>query len=94
LPAARLPTGIGIINSPPRVIRDFLNVAGAGTCAARSALSFRSAGRDGALEIVAGIAFFNRARTVDVIVVARGGGSLDRPGTVQIANCWLGHCQV
>jgi exodeoxyribonuclease VII large subunit len=34
-------------------------------------------GETAALEIAAGIAFFNRARTVDVIVVARGGGSLE-----------------
>jgi exodeoxyribonuclease VII large subunit len=34
-------------------------------------------GETAALEIGAGIAFFNRSRTVDVIVIARGGGSLE-----------------
>jgi exodeoxyribonuclease VII large subunit len=34
-------------------------------------------GETAALEIAAGISFFNQARTVDVIVVARGGGSLE-----------------
>jgi exodeoxyribonuclease VII large subunit len=73
------PHCIGIITSPTgAVIRDFLNVAG------RRHLSLNVQiyptavqGETAALEIAAGIAFFNRARTVDVIVVARGGGSLE-----------------
>jgi len=34
-------------------------------------------GDTAALEIAAGIAFFNQSRSVDVIVIARGGGSLE-----------------
>jgi exodeoxyribonuclease VII large subunit len=70
---------IGIITSPTgAVIRDFLNVAGRRHLALHVQL-YPSAvqGESAALEIAAGIAFFNRSRTVDVIVVARGGGSLE-----------------
>src|SRR3984957_15167503 len=73
------PHCIGIITSPTgAVIRDFLNVAG------RRHLSLNVQiyptavqGETAAMEIAAGIAFFNQSRTVDVIVVARGGGSLE-----------------
>jgi exodeoxyribonuclease VII large subunit len=60
------------------VIRDFLNVAGRRHLALHVQV-YPSAvqGETAALEIAAGIAFFNQSRTVDVIVVARGGGSLE-----------------
>ena len=77
LPA--FPHCIGIITSPTgAVIRDFLNVAGRRHLALHVQV-YPSAvqGETAALEIAAGIAFFNQARTVDVIVVARGGGSLE-----------------
>jgi exodeoxyribonuclease VII large subunit len=77
LPA--FPHCIGIITSPTgAVIRDFLNVAGRRHLALHVQI-YPSAvqGETAALEIAAGIAFFNQARTVDVIVVARGGGSLE-----------------
>jgi len=73
------PHCIGIITSPTgAVIRDFLNVAGRRHLALHVQI-YPSAvqGETAALEIAAGIAFFNQARTVDVIVVARGGGSLE-----------------
>ena len=77
LPA--FPHCIGIVTSPTgAVIRDFLNVAG------RRHLSLQVEiypstvqGDTAALEVAAGIAWFNRSRTVDVIVIARGGGSLE-----------------
>jgi exodeoxyribonuclease VII large subunit len=79
VPLPAFPHCIGIITSPTgAVIRDFLNVAG------RRHLSLHVQiyptavqGESAALEIAAGLAFFNQARTVDVIVVARGGGSLE-----------------
>jgi exodeoxyribonuclease VII large subunit len=77
LPA--FPHCIGIITSPSgAVIRDFLNVAGRRHLALHVQI-YPSAvqGETAALEIAAGISFFNQARTVDVIVVARGGGSLE-----------------
>ena len=78
-PLPTFPRCIGIITSPTgAVIRDFLNVAGRRHLALQVDI-YPSAvqGEAAALEIAAGIAFFNRSRTVDVIVVARGGGSLE-----------------
>jgi exodeoxyribonuclease VII large subunit len=78
-PLPAFPHCIGIITSPTgAVIRDFLNVAGRRHLALHVQL-YPSVvqGESAALEIAAGIAFFNRSRTVDVIVIARGGGSLE-----------------
>ena len=78
-PLPTFPRCIGIITSPTgAVIRDFLNVAGRRDLALQVDI-YPSAvqGETAALEIAAGIAFFNQSRTVDVIVVARGGGSLE-----------------
>ncbi len=77
LPA--FPHSIGMVTSPAgAVIRDFLNVAGR-RHAALDVLLYPAVvqGAEAAAEIAAGIAYFNRARNVDVIVIARGGGSLE-----------------
>jgi exodeoxyribonuclease VII large subunit len=78
-PLPTFPRCIGIVTSPTgAVIRDFLNVAGRRHGALHVLLYPTPVqGESAALEIAAGIAFFNRARTVDVIVLARGGGSLE-----------------
>jgi exodeoxyribonuclease VII large subunit len=78
-PLPAFPHCIGIITSPAgAVIRDFLNVAGRRHLALNVQIYPATVqGETAALEIAAGIAFFNRSRTVDVIVIARGGGSLE-----------------
>src|SRR6202789_3603775 len=78
-PLPAFPHCIGIITSPTgAVIRDFLNVAGRRHLALHVQIYPSSVqGETAALEIAAGIAFLNQSRTVDVIVVARGGGSLE-----------------
>ncbi len=78
-PLPAFPHCIGIITSPTgAVIRDFLNVAGRRHLALNVQIYPTAVqGETAALEIAAGIAFFNQSRTVDVIVVARGGGSLE-----------------
>jgi exodeoxyribonuclease VII large subunit len=78
-PLPMFPHCIGIITSPTgAVIRDFLNVAGRRHLALNVQIYPTAVqGETAALEIAAGISFFNKARTVDVIVVARGGGSLE-----------------
>jgi exodeoxyribonuclease VII large subunit len=78
-PLPAFPHCIGIITSPTgAVIRDFLNVAGRRHLALHVQLYPSTVQGDvAALEIAAGIAFFNQSRTVDVIVIARGGGSLE-----------------
>jgi exodeoxyribonuclease VII large subunit len=78
-PLPTFPRCIGIVTSPTgAVIRDFLNVAGRRHGALHVMLYPTAVqGESAAHEMAAGIAFFNRARTVDVIVLARGGGSLE-----------------
>jgi exodeoxyribonuclease VII large subunit len=79
VPLPAFPHCIGIITSPAgAVIQDFLNIArrrhlGLYVQIYPAAVQGDSA----ALEIAAGLAFFNQARTVDVVVLARGGGSLE-----------------
>lgn len=78
-PLPSFPRCVGIITSPSgAVIRDFLNVAGR-RHAALDILLYPALvqGETAAAEVSAGIAFFNRTRVADVIVVARGGGSLE-----------------
>ncbi|QNI33282.1 exodeoxyribonuclease VII large subunit [Alloacidobacterium dinghuense] len=78
-PLPAFPRCVGIITSPTgAVIRDFLNVAGR-RHAALDILLYPALvqGETSAAEVAAGITFFNRKRNVDVIVIARGGGSLE-----------------
>jgi exodeoxyribonuclease VII large subunit len=78
-PLPAFPRCVGIVTSPSgAVIRDFLNVSSR-RHAALDVLLFPAMvqGEAAAAEIAAGIVYFNRARNVDVIVVARGGGSIE-----------------
>jgi len=78
-PLPTFPRCVGIITSPTgAVIRDFLNIAGR-RHAALDVLLYPALvqGETAAAEIAAGIQFFNRAHLVDMIVIARGGGSLE-----------------
>lgn len=78
-PLPAFPRSIGVITSPGgAVIRDFLTVGGR----RHGALNVQIypvlvQGDAAAQEICGGIAFFNQMRTVDIIVIARGGGSLE-----------------
>ncbi len=78
-PLPAFPRCVGIITSPSgAVIRDFVNIV----TRRHSALQILVypalvQGDSASLEIEAGIAWFNRTREVDVIVLARGGGSLE-----------------
>ena len=77
LPA--FPRCVGIITSPSgAVVRDFVNVAGR-RHAALHILLYPAAvqGASAAPEIAAGILYFNQTRSADVVVLARGGGSLE-----------------
>ena len=77
LPA--FPRCVGIVTSPSgAVIRDFLNVAGRRHSALQVLLyPALVQGDAAAAEVAAGIAHFNHSREVDLIVIARGGGSLE-----------------
>lgn len=74
-----LPGSIGIITSPAgAAIRDMLTII-FGKFENMSVLIYpvRVQGEEAAHEIVAGISYFNEAEPVDVIIVGRGGGSLE-----------------
>lgn len=78
-PLPAFPRCVGIVTSPSgAVIRDFLNII-ARRHAALDVLLYPALvqGDFAAVEVAAGIAHFNRSREVDVIVIARGGGSLE-----------------
>lgn len=74
-----LPRSVGIITSPVgAAVKDMLKII-AQKFANMSVTVFpvRVQGQDAAYEIVEGIEYFNKSRTVDVIIVGRGGGSLE-----------------
>ena len=78
-PIPTLPARIGIVTSPQAAaLRDILNILRRRHDTA-SVLIFPAQvqGEVAAQEVTAGIRYFNKARTVDVIIVARGGGSAE-----------------
>lgn len=78
-PLPTFPHCVGIVTSPTgAVIRDFLNIVNRRHSGLHVLLFPASVQGDAAAaEVAAGIAHFNRTREVDVIVIARGGGSLE-----------------
>lgn len=78
-PLPAFPRCVGIVTSPTgAVIRDFLNIVSRRHAGLHVLLYPASVqGEGAAAEVAAGIAYLNRARAVDVIVIARGGGSLE-----------------
>jgi exodeoxyribonuclease VII large subunit len=78
-PLPAFPHCVGIITSPTgAVIRDFLNIVSR-RHAGLHILVYPALvqGEAAAAEVAAGVVYFNRTREVDVIVIARGGGSLE-----------------
>src|SRR5437763_8027910 len=78
-PIPTLPRRIGIVTSPQAAaLRDILNILRRRHHTA-NVLIFPAQvqGEAAALEVSNGIRYFNKARNVDVIIVARGGGSAE-----------------
>jgi exodeoxyribonuclease VII large subunit len=78
-PLPVLPKSIGIVTSPAgAAIRDMLKII-LGKFENMSVLIYpvRVQGEEAAFEIMEGIEYFNEAKSVDVIIVGRGGGSLE-----------------
>ena len=78
-PIPTLPRRIGIVTSPQAAaLRDILNILQRRHHTA-SVLIFPAQvqGEAASLEVSAGVRYFNKARNVDVIIVARGGGSAE-----------------
>jgi exodeoxyribonuclease VII large subunit len=78
-PIPILPRSIGIVTSPRgAAIHDILNVLRRRHAEARLLIyPAQVQGEAAPGEVAAGIRYFNKARKVDVIVIARGGGSLE-----------------
>ena len=78
-PRPAFPRCVGIVTSPSgAVIRDFITVVNR-RHAALEILLYPALvqGEAAAAEVAKGIAWFNESREVDIIVIARGGGSLE-----------------
>lgn len=78
-PLPKIPTRIGIITSPTgAAIRDIINILGRRFPLCRPILYPSLVQGDGAsAQIIAGIDYFNEKKNVDVLIVGRGGGSLE-----------------
>jgi exodeoxyribonuclease VII large subunit len=78
-PVPQLPRRIGIVTSPRgAALHDMLNVlARRHESVGILIYPAQVQGESAAAEVASGIRYFNRARTVDVIIVARGGGSIE-----------------
>ncbi len=78
-PIPALPRLIGVVTSPQAAaLRDILNILRRRHHSA-NVLIFPAQvqGESAAKEVITGVRYFNRARNVDVIIVARGGGSAE-----------------
>ncbi|MBR5367534.1 MAG: exodeoxyribonuclease VII large subunit [Clostridia bacterium] len=78
-PLPKIPTRIGIITSPTgAAIRDMINVTGRRFPAA-SILVYPSLvqGPDAPAQLIAGLHYFNQNDAADVLIIGRGGGSLE-----------------
>jgi len=78
-PIPPLPTRIGIVTSPQAAaLRDILNVIERRHHSVNLAIfPAQVQGDAAAYEVAAGIRYFNQAKNVDVILIARGGGSAE-----------------
>ncbi len=78
-PLPKIPTRIGIITSPTgAAVRDMINVTRRRFPLAKIVL-FPSLvqGPDAPAQLIAGVNHFNAERSVDVIIIGRGGGSIE-----------------
>ena len=78
-PLPQIPMRIGVITSPTgAAIRDILNILGRRFPLAEVDLyPALVQGENAAADLVRGLAHFNRAKNVDVIIIGRGGGSIE-----------------
>src|SRR4029078_10303720 len=78
-PIPALPRRIGVVTSPQAAaLRDILNILRRRHHSA-NVLIFPAQvqGESASKEVITGVRYFNRTRSVDVIIVARGGGSAE-----------------
>ncbi len=78
-PLPKIPSRIGIITAPTgAAIRDMINVSGRRFPMAELILyPALVQGPDAPPQLIAGLEYFGRTRSVDVIIIGRGGGSIE-----------------
>ena len=78
-PLPKIPTRIGIITSPTgAAVRDMINVTKRRFPYAKLILyPSLVQGADAAPQLISGVNYFNASRSVDVIIIGRGGGSIE-----------------
>lgn len=78
-PIPKCPTRIGVITSPTgAAVRDIIHVTGRRFPLAKVVLYPALVQGEGApASLIRGMQYFNRARNVDVIIIGRGGGSIE-----------------
>ena len=78
-PIPKIPTRIGIITSPTgAAVRDIINILGRRFPLCRPVLYPSLVQGDGApANIISGIDYFNETKSADVLIVGRGGGSIE-----------------
>ena len=75
----KIPSKIGIVTSPTgAAIQDMLNILGRRfPCAEVYIYPAQVQGADAAPQLIEGLEYFNRTKSVDVIIIGRGGGSAE-----------------
>ena len=78
-PLPKYPMRIGIVTSPTgAAIRDMLNILGRRfPCAEIKLYPAQVQGPDAPPQLIRGVQYFNESRSVDVIIIGRGGGSIE-----------------
>ncbi len=78
-PLPKIPTRVGIITSPTgAAIRDMINISGRRFPMAKLILyPALVQGPEAPPQLIAGLEYFSRTRTVDVVIIGRGGGSIE-----------------
>lgn len=78
-PIPKIPTRIGIITSPTgAAVRDMINITGRRFPFARLTLyPSLVQGPGAAAQLIDGVNYFNNTNSVDVIIIGRGGGSIE-----------------
>ena len=78
-PLPKIPSRIGVITSPTgAAVRDIMNILGRRFPYAEVLLyPALVQGADAAPQLAAGLRYFNESRSVDVIIIGRGGGSME-----------------
>ncbi len=78
-PLPKIPTRVGIITSPTgAAVRDMINVTKRRfPYAALTLFPSLVQGADAPAQLIAGVNYFNAQRSVDVIIIGRGGGSIE-----------------